>query len=464
MNKNYIYFSLILLEIIIFVSFPPIMVHDSGGYYQLSQIIFSDRFWTEWNFHRQPLFPFLLRCSFYIFGESANSIKLIPFFFGIMGIFYNYKLASFYIRNQKIRFSLLFFIAVHPYTIIFQNSILLESGIFAFLSAIVFYSIQYLKAGKSVALFKIGIFGALGYYLKSPILFFSLFSLLSLAVVMLFKKKNAFRPLLTIALSIILLFALVSPWKFHPRIKANETIAGKIDILQGLIAQGVVSDTYLNKIGIKNEYDNVFKEYNQSGVFQADGFLSVPGFYDLLAAQQKFYTTKTESVLLDFFTIIVGNFDKYCKGIKNNILLFSHLSPGEGGATLNLYGFLLEDLSRVDVYEPDPEWIKETVERFQITIKGDSFIRNIFVIEVSIFRFVIPILFFHFFLRFVFSLFHGRILNLYFYMLTFVWVLFFLLPLSGQERYIVPVTGFFTLALFISFEKIYKLSRKVIPL
>lgn len=464
MSNTKFLFALIIVEIVIYISFPPILVHDSGGYYQLSQIIFSERFWVEWNFHRQPLFPFLLRCSFFLFGESANSIKLIPFIFGTIGVTYIYKLSYFYIENRKIRYALLLFLILHPYTIIFQNSILLESGIFAFLSAIAFYSIQFLKTNKAIALIKIGIFGALGYYLKSPVLYFTIFTLFLLAVVILLKRTRRLRPVSLIFVSILLLILIISPWKFHPRIQTKEAIAGKIDILQGLIAQGVVGENYLNKIGIEKEYEIVAEEYKNLGTFLSDGYLSIPGFYDLLAAQQRFYTKNPDIVMVDFITIILDNFKKYLIGVRNNILLFSHLSPGVGGATLNLHVFLLEDLSRVDVYEPDPEWIRETVERFQIAIKEGSFLKTLFIFEVYLFRFLIPLIFFHFFFRFFFTLFRKQILEVFFYLLTFVWILFFLLPLSGQERYVVPLTGFFSLTLFISIESIYKFSKKVIQL
>src|SRR5215467_8564360 len=66
---------------------PILITFDGHWYIRLADILGSSNFWTQWDFLRTPLFPALLKISFFVFGHQALYVITLQASLGFMGIF-----------------------------------------------------------------------------------------------------------------------------------------------------------------------------------------------------------------------------------------------------------------------------------------------------------------------------------------------------------------------------------------
>lgn len=469
LKRNYdviVFFGFLGFQFINFLSFSPILTNDSGGYLELADILFTPLFFDEWNFHRTPLFPLSYYFLSKLIGDSVNSVHLTPFLYGIVGILFNYLSARLFFKSKFVSLLFLVFISIHPYTIIFQNTFLLESGIYAFLSAIFYYQILFLKTNRFKNLVFSAILIGFGYYLKSPILVLIVFQFLLVCffVFKIWNSESTVRLVFRVLTIVCIPLLIIAPWKFHPIIKEREWKAGSIDILQGLLAQEVfvVDDDRVSDF--KTNYLSAIQEKNLFQAQRPDGLLTTREFYPMLAALENHYKEKKSNMLFEFVSIVFKNPKNYFIGLKNNIILFSHLKEGDGGATMILGEFLAMEKAWVDIYHPDPVKMEALKSKYGIEITGNSAMKYYLRLGMIIFRILIPVSFFLLIPIFFWDIWKRNLISIYALAFLVFWILIFLLPLSGQERYIVPIHGFLFFVFFLKFDDIVfylKVSRQI---
>jgi 4-amino-4-deoxy-L-arabinose transferase-like glycosyltransferase len=422
---------------------------DSGGYIRLSEIDFHESFYSQWDFYRNPMFPFIYRIISETLGQSANTLILIPFLFGMMGVLLNYWASKMFLKSENAQYLFLAVLSIHPYVIIFQHTFLLETGIFFFISLIFYLILKAIKDENRFQYFMALSFTVigLGYYLKSP-LFSLVIPLTLIYCIYAFRKRpylNDFKLFITKGLGFLLIaFLIIAPWKFNNIINEKLQKYSNGDYLIGLIEQAVIlPDDQI--ITDKKLYLKSIEEATVNGHLKADGILTSSGFYTLLGSILE--NTKNDKPYLTFLRIVYSNPSGYIKGLYRNLHLMTHVVPGEGGATMNMYSFLIGNESWVNINEVNEEWTYRNKELYTMQMAKGTLKNFIFKGAVYIYSIIIPIAFLIFLISMIKHYFHFNLALFSLHLLILFWMCLFTLTLSGQERYVVPIHGL----LFLNF-------------
>jgi 4-amino-4-deoxy-L-arabinose transferase-like glycosyltransferase len=303
------------------VSLPILVTFDGYWYARLAEALGTPRFSGEWDYLRTPLFPALLKCSFWLLGRRALTVIAVQTALGFAGI----CLLGAALRRlgRTIEAALaIVLLSVFPTLIAYEHALLTETGTFFFLALALYVGTAparrpaWRTAGLIVVI-------ALGYYERS--------TLLLMAPVLAFLHLLAARwsgsapdsvprrPLrITAAEAVALVvvpFLLAYPWLKNPRVIERN---GQSVLLYGMIRQTLipVDDPIWGKSGAI--YSDAIRQS------RVKGGLPLSGLRDDLVypALGVLYPYGAEASRL-FTRMIVHRTGAYAEAVGRNILLFA---------------------------------------------------------------------------------------------------------------------------------------------
>ncbi len=224
------------------ISLPILVIFDGYWYAKLAEIVGTARFAAEWDYLRTPLFPILLKLSFWLFGRQPVAVFALQTAFGFGGICLlgaTLKRLGRPVEAAIVVLLLSFF----PTLVTYEHALLTEAGTFFFLALLLYVMTAPVSRPQRLVAELVGVL-ALGYYHRSSLLYISPVVALVYAVAS-WKQREADhalhcrtnRRIFGEALAVLLLpFLLAYPWQRNPRVtKRTESV-----LLYGLAKQVVI--------------------------------------------------------------------------------------------------------------------------------------------------------------------------------------------------------------------------------
>ena len=123
-----------LFTVLHVIALPMLMTYDGGDYVKLG-LTWPQCFPDSWDFGRTPLYPLMLRVSFWLFGRQSVAAIIPTVLFGLVG---TWALASAVRRFAgKLSVAVIVVLTLYPTLIVYEHSVLTEAGSFMFLALIV---------------------------------------------------------------------------------------------------------------------------------------------------------------------------------------------------------------------------------------------------------------------------------------------------------------------------------------
>jgi len=222
----------------------PILVTSAGYWYaRLAEILGTSRFVSEWDYLRTPLFPTLLKVSFWIFGRQALAVAVLQSAFGFGGIWLLGAALKGLGRQLEAAF-VMPLLSFYPTLVSYEHSLLTEVGTFFFLAAILYVLTAPVRSPVRRAFELAGLI-TLGYYHRSSVLYVSTVvaavysvSLWSQGTIShRAQERTRLRRTAAVLIVGVLPFLLAFPWQRNRRV--SERI-GQSVLLYGLLKQGVL--------------------------------------------------------------------------------------------------------------------------------------------------------------------------------------------------------------------------------
>ena len=225
------------------ISLPILITFDGYWYAKLAEVLGTSRFAAEWDYLRTPLFPLLLKLSFWLFGWQPLAVCALQSAFGFGGIC---LLGATIKRSGRPTEAaiVVVLLAWFPTLVTYEHALLTEAGTFFFLALLLYLTTlpmshpQWQVAGLVAAL-------ALGFYHRSSLLYISPATALVYAVASWKHRettdrtlqRRANRRILGEAVAVLLVpFLLAYPWQRNPSVTLR---AGDV-LLYGLVKQAVI--------------------------------------------------------------------------------------------------------------------------------------------------------------------------------------------------------------------------------
>lgn len=450
LQDKYIYSFFFIFQFINFISFVPILVDDSGGYLLLSDIDLSKSFEAQWNYYRTPLFPFIYKLISFIFGKSANTVIIIPFFFGLIGILLNYWSAKILTKSKIYSFIVLCLLMFHPYVIIFQHTFLMETGLFFFISLVHYLVIKSIEIPHKLDLniFLAYVFAGIGYYLKTPLFYLIIpLTIGYLFIIYIQKgKDNIIKHLSKILIFLFITNLIIYPWNGNEIVKENSKKNFPVHIYIGLVEQAVIKPED-PLIVDKNKYINLINECSENNILFVDGTQSCGEFSRVV---DSIVENNSKNTIITFFRVILSNPKGYLKGFLNNIILMMHLKNVKSESAMNLVHFLKGEETWNSIKERNQVWVDDVKQNYLIIIKKGK-VKNLFMQLLQYtYLIMIPLFFIVFFISLITSIIKFKLNNIILHLFALFWISLFLVTLAGQERYFFPVHGLLII-IFVSF-------------
>jgi hypothetical protein len=225
------------------ISLPILVTFDGYWYAKLAEIVGTARFAAEWDYLRTPLFPILLKLSFWLFGRQPLGVIALQSAFGFGGICLLGATVKRLGRPVEAAIVVLL-LSLFPTLVTYEHALLTEAGTFFFLSLLLYVMTAPVSNPHRRVAELAGVL-ALGYYHRSSLLYLSP-AVALVYVVASWKQREADHTLqrrtngriFVEALAVLLLpFLLAYAWQRNPRV-AERT--GLSVLLYGLAKQAVI--------------------------------------------------------------------------------------------------------------------------------------------------------------------------------------------------------------------------------
>jgi hypothetical protein len=226
------------------VSLPVLVTFDGYWYARLAEVIGTARFAKEWDYLRTPLFPILLKLSFWLFGRTPLALIALQSAMGFGGIWLLGATLRRWGRTTEAAVTVVL-LSAFPTLITYEHALLTEAGTFFFLALLLYVvTAPVVRPGRR-ALELAGVL-ALGYYHRSSLLYIApvVAAVYALSVYQQCAtagpvRGRALRRLLGGTMAVALLpFALAYPWERNPQVAERQ----KDVLLYGLVKQAVIAD------------------------------------------------------------------------------------------------------------------------------------------------------------------------------------------------------------------------------
>jgi hypothetical protein len=224
------------------LSLPLLVTFDGYWYARLADILGTSQFPAQWDYLRTPLFPILLRLSFWIFGRQALAVSVLQTTFGLTGI---WLLGATLKGLGRVREAavLVLLLSFYSTLVTYEHALLTESGTFFFLAAVLYTLTKSWEEPTWRAL-ALACLLALGYYHRSTLLYIAPVVALVYAVTLgrqgawsaVVNRHDQRRASLSVLIVGLLPFLLAFPWQVNPRVSQR---TGQSVLLYGLVKQGV---------------------------------------------------------------------------------------------------------------------------------------------------------------------------------------------------------------------------------
>jgi len=126
----------VLFHIVHGMALPPFFSYDSMQYAHLARVLFSPSFPVGWDLQRAPLFPLLLRVSFFLGGDQPQAAILPGILFGLAGILLLGSITK-RVAGGTYAGVVILLLSAYPYLVSYEHIPLTEIGTFFFLTLLV---------------------------------------------------------------------------------------------------------------------------------------------------------------------------------------------------------------------------------------------------------------------------------------------------------------------------------------
>jgi Dolichyl-phosphate-mannose-protein mannosyltransferase len=224
------------------ISLPLLVTTDGYWYAKLAEVFGTARFAAEWDYLRTPLFPILLKLSFWLFGRQPLAVCALQSAFGFGGIWLLGATLRRLGRPVEAAIVVLL-LSFFPTLVTYEHALLTEVGTFFFLALLLYVltapgSHPYRRVAELVGVL------TLGYYHRSSLLYISPAVALVYAISSFNERKADQEPqgrtnrriFGEVIIVLVLPLLLAYPWQHDPRVTAR---TGQV-FLYGLAKQAVI--------------------------------------------------------------------------------------------------------------------------------------------------------------------------------------------------------------------------------
>ncbi len=156
-------------------SLPLIATYDGMEYIHLANLLFTHSFASAWNYLRTPGLPFALRVAFFLGGQQPQAALMMTALAGIAGVLLTGSVVRTVAGNTAGAITLIV-LAFYPVLVCYEHTLLSETGIFFFLSLLVWLLIRFRAQVQQAAVVFPALLAcatALGYYWRPTIIYLS---------------------------------------------------------------------------------------------------------------------------------------------------------------------------------------------------------------------------------------------------------------------------------------------------
>jgi hypothetical protein len=225
------------------ISLPVLITFDGYWYARLAEVLGTPRFTAEWDYLRTPLFPMLLKLSFWLFGRQPLAVCALQSAFGFGGICL--LGATLKRSGRPVEAAIVVvLLSCFPTLVTYEHALLTEAGTFFFLAFLLYVAVLPQSHPQRQVAILVGAL-ALGFYYRSSLLYISPALALVYAVARWTRRETdhawqwrTSRRILAETLAVLLVpFLFAYPWQHNPRVTER---TGQSVLLYGLVKQAVI--------------------------------------------------------------------------------------------------------------------------------------------------------------------------------------------------------------------------------
>jgi 4-amino-4-deoxy-L-arabinose transferase-like glycosyltransferase len=425
----------IIFSVIHLISLPLFVFYDSLNYYKLSKIILHPDLWMkEWYFLRTPLYPISLLISFKILGENSLSIIFLNSLLCLTGIILLSKIIKQELSSYFAGISILILL-FFPLLIAYEHTMLMESGLFFFLSLFTFLLLIQFKSKWIVfKIISLIISITIGFYWKPNLLYL----IFPVSIIYIYNNildkgiKNLFNIKSILSVVCILLFPilLAYPWNRLEIVKNSN----RGFILAGSLMQAIIQHDHFLVNNFKDDYlEAINSKKLENDNLPPAGIIATKKFYVMLG---KLFENAGSNSSKYFIEVILANPYGYLKAIKNNITI-ALLYPHEGDETIPVVNAVSVLQDTIFTAEPSSEYDKPAFINLR-NHTGISIIHRIIPKLMAFYYYLVRFSWLNIIFLLIYSLFKKDKLSFTISFLSISYSLMHILPLISSARYLFP--------------------------
>ncbi len=337
------------------LSLPYAASYDGMEYVHLANVLGSSAFPDAWNYLRTPLFPAALKLAFAVSGEQPEAAMLVTGMFGVAGVLLTGSTVRF-IAGEVAGACALVLVVLYPVLIGYQHMILSETGIFFFLSLLIWLTV---RCGREPALMAIlmAVTVAAGYYWRPTLLYLS--PVAAVAFVLIMSEWLPRRRLLThVAVIVVVPWLLVYPWM---NLSSKHPSDIKEVFTTGMYKQVLVPPDNPLFGALGPRYGQILRDEVGGGRFPIDGLSMVgEGRHAFLKQLHQAYVRAGIGRLIWQYP------GRYAAGVLRSFVYFLGVPHHRGDdENWNFSRFVFIAWPTTSTFENVPNWIPEYKAQFQ---------------------------------------------------------------------------------------------------
>lgn len=351
------------------LSLPLLVTYDGLGYIDLSRVLFSSRFPHDWVQFRAPLFPLVLKLTFFALGTNPMAAIFIPSAMALAGTL----VLAWAIRRSAgptIAGACFLLVLFYPTLITYEHAVLTEAGTFFFVSLLCALAIQGRGSLWRQAI-TIAAVIAIGYYWRQSIIYLALpaafFQVLSE-----WRTRGAGRRALAgrcirVTIIIIIPVLLASPWN---RVADSGTLRD-LTLREGIVRQALIppDDPYLGVY--RQAYLDAIRKSSETGNFYSGiTWIELSKFFDGIFAR----SSPGDGARL--FAYLVTHYPtRYLQAFGRSVLFFSGV-PGADSDNRSFRELVLSRVPGSKIGE-GPQPLQSQIESQFQQVTTDSVVRRV---------------------------------------------------------------------------------------